>query len=71
MPRLFTGIEVPAEIRLALSAHRGGLPGARWVDPDQYHMTLRFIGDVDATLGAPTQVGIFTRLEPAAPASGS
>ena len=47
MPRLFTGLEIPAEIRLALSAFRGGLPGARWVEPDNYHVTLRFIGDID------------------------
>jgi 2'-5' RNA ligase len=26
---------------------RGGLPGARWADPENYHLTLRFIGDVD------------------------
>ena len=24
-----------------------GLPGARWIDPENYHLTLRFIGDVD------------------------
>ena len=47
MPRLFTGIEIPAEIGLALSTYRGGLPGARWIDPDHYHLTLRFIGDID------------------------
>ena len=47
MPRLFTGIEIPAEIGLALSGFRGGLPGARWVEPENYHITLRFIGDVD------------------------
>ena len=47
MPRLFTGIEIPAEIGLALSAYRGGLPGARWIDPEDYHLTLRFIGDID------------------------
>ncbi|HEX2135504.1 MAG TPA: RNA 2',3'-cyclic phosphodiesterase [Microvirga sp.] len=47
MPRLFTGLEIPAEVRLALSAFRGGLPGARWVEPDNYHVTLRFIGDID------------------------
>ena len=47
MPRLFTGLEIPAEIRRELSAFRGGLPGARWVEPDNYHVTLRFIGDID------------------------
>ena len=47
MPRLFTGIEIPAEIGLALSAFRGGLPGARWIEPENYHITLRFIGDID------------------------
>jgi 2'-5' RNA ligase len=47
MPRLFTGIEIPAEIALALSSFRGGLPGARWVEPENYHITLRFIGDID------------------------
>jgi RNA 2',3'-cyclic 3'-phosphodiesterase len=47
MPRLFTGIEIPSQIGLALSAYRGGLPGARWIDPENYHITLRFIGDID------------------------
>jgi len=47
MPRLFTGLEIPANVVQALAALRGGLPGARWIDPENYHMTLRFIGDVD------------------------
>ena len=47
MPRLFTGLEVPAEIGQTLSNLRGGLPGARWIDPENYHVTLRFIGDID------------------------
>ncbi len=47
MPRIFTGLEVPANIGAALSMLRGGLPGARWIDPENYHVTLRFIGDVD------------------------
>lgn len=47
MPRLFTGVEIPSDIGHALSTLRGGLPGARWIDPENYHLTLRFIGDVD------------------------
>jgi 2'-5' RNA ligase len=47
MPRLFTGLEIPAEIGRELSGLRGGLPGARWVEPDNYHITLRFVGDID------------------------
>jgi RNA 2',3'-cyclic 3'-phosphodiesterase len=47
MPRLFTAVEIPSEIGAALSTLRGGLPGARWVDPENYHLTLRFIGDID------------------------
>jgi len=47
MPRLFTGLEIPASLAESLALLRGGLPGARWIDPENYHVTLRFIGDVD------------------------
>ena len=47
MPRLFTGLEIPKALGESLSLLRGGLPGARWIDPENYHVTLRFIGDVD------------------------
>lgn len=47
MPRLFTALEIPREAALSLSLLRGGLPGARWLDVENYHMTLRFVGDVD------------------------
>src|ERR1051325_11139056 len=50
MPRLFTGLEIPADIGQALATLRGGLPGARWIDPGNYHLTLRFVGDVDDTV---------------------
>ena len=50
MPRLFTGLEIPSDIGQALATLRGGLPGARWIDPGNYHLTLRFIGDVDDTV---------------------
>ena len=30
-----------------LALMRGGVVGARWLEPEDYHITLRFIGDVD------------------------
>lgn len=50
MPRLFTGLEIPADVAAALVQHRGGLPGARWMEPADYHITLRFLGDVDGRM---------------------
>lgn len=47
MPRLFTALEIPAGVASALTLHRGGLVGARWIEPADYHVTLRFLGDVD------------------------
>lgn len=47
MPRLFTALEVPADIGAQLACLRGGLPGARWIDAENFHVTLRFLGDVD------------------------
>ena len=50
MPRLFTGNEVPDSLAQRLALKRGGLHGARWIDPENYHITLRFIGDVDRSI---------------------
>jgi RNA 2',3'-cyclic 3'-phosphodiesterase len=50
MPRLFTGLEIPSPVAQSLAMMRGGLPGARWIDPENYHLTLRFIGDIDDAL---------------------
>jgi 2'-5' RNA ligase len=50
MPRLFTGLEIPPEVALDLQIMQGGIPGARWMDPGNYHLTLRFIGDIDSAL---------------------
>ncbi len=47
MPRLFIALEIPAEVATGLTLHRGGLSGARWIEPSDYHITLRFLGDVD------------------------
>jgi RNA 2',3'-cyclic 3'-phosphodiesterase len=47
MLRLFVGIALPPETKLHLSLIAVGVPGARWVDPGNYHVTLRFVGEVD------------------------
>ena len=47
MHRLFVAIRPPLLIRERLLALAGGIPGARWQDDDQLHLTLRFIGEVD------------------------
>ncbi len=48
MPRLFTGIEIPAEQRAELFRLRMPLPGgSKWIEPENYHLTLRFAGDIE------------------------
>lgn len=49
--RLFVGLELPWELRqrVALLAN-AGIPGARWVPPENYHLTLRFIGETPGHL---------------------
>lgn len=48
--RLFVGIRPPAAIRDALIDLMEGVDAVRWQDDDQLHVTLRYIGEVDAHL---------------------
>jgi len=45
--RLFVAIALPEDLRAHLAGMQQGVPAARWVDPDNLHITLRFIGEVD------------------------
>jgi 2'-5' RNA ligase len=45
--RLFTAIEIPEAMRLRLSLLRAPITGAKWVQPEDMHITLRFAGDID------------------------
>ncbi len=47
MLRLFVGIEIPAAHRLRLSLVSGPLPGAKWVERESLHLTLRFAGEIE------------------------
>lgn len=52
--RLFIALAVPPEVRREIARAQGQLrrhspPGAiRWTQPDQFHVTLKFLGDVPA-----------------------
>ncbi len=47
--RLFVGIDIPDDIRRGISGYvdraRAIAPAAKWVNPDSYHVTLKFIGE--------------------------
>jgi len=47
MIRLFVATPLPEEIQDRVSQLCSGLPHARWVEPENFHITLRFIGEVD------------------------
>jgi 2'-5' RNA ligase len=47
MIRLFIALALPEPLRNQLASFNGGVPGARWLRPENMHLTLRFIGEVD------------------------
>ena len=48
MPRLFVAVSIPPAQRKELASLRDEELEARWVAEDNYHITVRFIGDVEA-----------------------
>ena len=47
MYRLFVAVDVPEQVKIELASFAFGLPGAKWVPEDQFHITMHFIGEVD------------------------
>lgn len=47
MPRLFVGLEMPEAIKDQLLDLEKPLPGVRWIAADDFHLTLRFAGDIE------------------------
>ncbi|HEX7776576.1 MAG TPA: RNA 2',3'-cyclic phosphodiesterase [Parvibaculum sp.] len=52
MIRLFTALEIPDEIAARLTRLQRGLESARWIDRENFHITLRFIGDIPEDVAA-------------------
>lgn len=46
--RLFVGLEIPESTRVALSQIDPRVRGLRWLPAEQLHLTMSFIGEVDA-----------------------
>jgi 2'-5' RNA ligase len=44
--RLFVAIPLPVDVRAQLGALQSGLSNARWIDKENMHLTMRFIGEV-------------------------
>ena len=69
--RLFVAVRPPPEVVAALAAlFRPERPGLRWTPPEQWHVTLRFFGPVDAEQVEAALRGVAeaARAEPPAPA---
>ena len=69
MPRLFAALEIPDDLAFELAQLRGGLYGARWVEEEDMHLTLRFIGDVDDRLADEIESELSEIGKPAFPVS--
>jgi 2'-5' RNA ligase len=50
MPRLFVALPVPEEIANDLLALQSGVPDARWIAPENFHVTLCFAGEVHGAM---------------------
>ena len=48
MPRLFVAIDLPEKLKESLGALPGQFEGARWIKPEQIHLTILFIGETNA-----------------------
>jgi 2'-5' RNA ligase len=62
--RLFIAVTLPDEVKAKIEAAQAELrralpgPGARWTRREQFHLTLKFLGDVDASRVQPLEEAV-------------
>src|SRR5579859_852620 len=59
MMRLFVGLELPLSLKVRLAPLMVGLPGAKWVPPENLHLTLRFVGEASERDAAQLDEALF------------
>lgn len=47
MPRLFIALHLPQPVKSGLLRLKTAIPTARWSDERQFHLTLRFLGNIE------------------------
>jgi 2'-5' RNA ligase len=52
MIRLFTALEIPHGVAARLESLQRGIENARWIERENFHITLRFIGDIPENVAA-------------------
>lgn len=65
MIRLFVGLALPEQAEDALVRVAAGIPGARWIEARNLHVTLRFIGEVEEHVAAEIDHALSEMREPA------
>lgn len=50
--RMFVAVPLPEELREQIALMQAGLENVRWVAPENLHLTLRFLGDLDGAEAA-------------------
>jgi 2'-5' RNA ligase len=65
MLRLFVGLALPEDVRQRLALLCSGVPKARWVAPENLHLSLRFVGEVDEILAESIDANLLAVRAPA------
>ncbi|AJE04727.1 RNA 2',3'-cyclic phosphodiesterase [Geobacter pickeringii] len=65
--RLFVAIDLPDGVKQSVADLCRGVPGVRWLPPEQLHLTLRFIGEADEAVDGAIRRGLAAIVSPPFP----